>query len=390
MAASAAATTTARTAAAAAHPYHPHQPPHSLLIRRAAWTDSKGYTHFGERTALSPLGFGKGGGGGGRGSPHAKLMAGATAGIGLAFGLYWLSCRETVPFTGRKHSVLFVSPAMEAQMGRQTFDGIRRQAMAEGALLPDAHPAARLVSRVGQRVAQAVDRSAAEEEEEEAGGSTTSKSAPKAAWKHMRGLQWEYAVIDSPQVNAMVAPGAKVVVYTGLLHLINGNEDELAAVLAHEAAHCVARHHAERMGRANAAWFLNVLARWLLGVPIPGAVVALALVLPHSRANEREADAIGVRLAARACYDPAANVRMLSRLQMVEEGKGGGGGGSGSAAAALLRTHPMTGERVDAVRALLPSAMKEYHARCAAARAVLFPAEDLATVAAAAAPGPLG
>jgi len=33
---------------------------------------------------------------------------------------------------------------------------------------------------------------------------------------HMRGLEWEYAVVDSPQVNAFVAPGGKVVVYTGV------------------------------------------------------------------------------------------------------------------------------------------------------------------------------
>ena len=146
----------------------------------------------------------------------------------------------------------------------------------------------------------------------------------------------------------------------------------------------LARHHAERMGRANAAAFLNVVARWLLGVPIPGAVVALALVLPHSRANEREADAIGVRLAARACYDPAANVAMLQRLARAEAGGNGGNG------FAILRTHPVTSERVEAVRALLPQALREYEARCSAARAVLLDQKSGWAVAATAAPGPLG
>jgi hypothetical protein len=36
---------------------------------------------------------------------------------------------------------------------------------------------------------------------------------------HMRDLQWEFAVIDSPEVNAFVAPGGKVVAYTGELSL---------------------------------------------------------------------------------------------------------------------------------------------------------------------------
>lgn len=307
--------------------------------------------------------------------PGVTRTVAAALGASVAgLGLYWWHCRETVPFTGRKHSIMFVSPEMERQMGIQTFQHMKSEAAAQGALLPDNHPATRLVARVGSRIAAV----AAEGD----GEGDSSSSSSRSAISHMRGLKWEFAVVDSPQVNAMVAPGGKVIVYTGLLRLVKGNEDELAAVLAHEAAHVLARHHAERMGRANAAAFLNVLARWLLGVPVPGAVVALALVLPHSRANEREADAIGVRLAARSCYDPSANVRMLQRLASAEGGGGAGGG------LALLRTHPITSERVEAVRALLPKAMGEYEARCAVARAVLL--EDRAYAAATAAPGPLG
>ncbi len=58
----------------------------------------------------------------------------------------------------------------------------------------------------------------------------------------MQGLQWEFAVIDEPgNVNAFVAPGGKVVFYTGLLRMLK-TKDEVAAVLGHEAAHVVARH----------------------------------------------------------------------------------------------------------------------------------------------------
>lgn len=60
----------------------------------------------------------------------------------------------------------------------------------------------------------------------------------------MQGLKWEFAVIDSDDVNAFVVPGGKVVVYTGLLRLLQGPamETQLAAVLGHEIAHVVARH----------------------------------------------------------------------------------------------------------------------------------------------------
>jgi predicted Zn-dependent protease len=60
----------------------------------------------------------------------------------------------------------------------------------------------------------------------------------------LQGLKWEFAVIDSDQVNAFVVPGGKVVVYTGLLKLLQGPamETQLAAVLGHEIAHVVARH----------------------------------------------------------------------------------------------------------------------------------------------------
>ena len=57
----------------------------------------------------------------------------------------------------------------------------------------------------------------------------------------MQGLDWEFVVVDDPQLNAMAAPGGKVLVYTGLLRALQ-QEDQLAAVLSHEIAHVLARH----------------------------------------------------------------------------------------------------------------------------------------------------
>lgn len=67
----------------------------------------------------------------------------------------------------------------------------------------------------------------------------------------LQGLQWEFAVIDEPEnANAFVAPGGKVVFYTGLLRMLK-TKDEVAAVLGHEAAHVVARHTASSLTLHN-------------------------------------------------------------------------------------------------------------------------------------------
>ena len=54
-------------------------------------------------------------------------------------------------------------------------------------------------------------------------------------------LEWEFLVIEDEQENAFVVPGGKVVVYTGLLRLLD-TEAQLATVLAHEVGHVLARH----------------------------------------------------------------------------------------------------------------------------------------------------
>ena len=69
-------------------------------------------------------------------------------------------------------------------------------------------------------------------------------ASPLSCCMWLQGLKWEFAVINSDQVNAFVVPGGKVVVYTGLLKLLRGPamETQVAAVLGHEIAHVVARH----------------------------------------------------------------------------------------------------------------------------------------------------
>ena len=73
-------------------------------------------------------------------------------------------------------------------------------------------------------------------------------------------------------VNAMVAPGGKVVVYTGLLRLMQ-SEKELAAVLAHEVAHVLARHTAEKVSSMQAATLVRSILYWAFGLPLPAGAL---------------------------------------------------------------------------------------------------------------------
>lgn len=98
--------------------------------------------------------------------------------------------------------------------------------------------------------------------------------------------------------------------YTGLLELL-AREDELAAVLAHETGHVLARHHAERLSSSNAYMLLQLLGSLLLGITLPDAAFMLGVFLPYSRRAEHEADVLGLRLMARACYDPDGSTTML-------------------------------------------------------------------------------
>lgn len=260
----------------------------------------------------------------------------------------WYSSREEIPFTHRMHAIL-VTTEMERQLGESTFAQIKEQATASGTLLPRGHAATRAVERVGRRLAAVASSSGA------GGGGYTA---------HMEGLDWEFVVIDDAQCNAFVVPGGKVVVYTGLLRLLK-SEKELAAVLAHEVAHVLARHVAERITRTQAASLVQTIAYAALGIPIPAGFFELALFLPNSRLGETEADAIGVRLAALACYDPAAAAIVFAKLGEAEAKAGG------PQVPTMLRTHPLSEDRVDRVNADLPAALELYsQAGCHAPRSM--------------------
>jgi predicted Zn-dependent protease len=125
--------------------------------------------------------------------------------------------------------------------------------------------------------------------------------------------KYEVTILNSPAINAFALPNGELYVTRGLVALANDNS-ELASVLAHEMAHVIARHAAIREEQARQAAIVNKVATDLLSDPQLGALALakskIALV-NFSRAQEFEADGIGVGIAARAGFDPYGAERFL-------------------------------------------------------------------------------
>ena len=131
-------------------------------------------------------------------------------------------------------------------------------------------------------------------------------------------LKYEVTILNSPAVNAFALPNGQLYVTRGLVALANDNS-ELASVLAHEMAHVIARHAEIREDQARQAALVNRVATDLLSDPQLGAL-ALAkskiTLANFSRAQEFEADGIGVGISARAGYDPYGAERFLTSMGM--------------------------------------------------------------------------
>jgi predicted Zn-dependent protease len=153
--------------------------------------------------------------------------------------------------------------------------------------------------------------------------------------------EWSVVVIDDPEmVNAWCMAGGRMAIYTGLLEQIEPTDDELAQVMGHEISHALAKHTAEKMS-VQMATSVGVavvgIASDNTGVALTGAALTamLAVNLPNSRAAEKEADRIGIELAAKAGYDPSAAATLWQKM----------GATSKSNTPQFLSTHPAPEDR---------------------------------------------
>ena len=203
---------------------------------------------------------------------------------------------------------------------------------------------AEMVKRVGSRISTAITKY------------YTSQGKASA----LDGFTWEYNLVDSKEANAWCMPGGKIVVYSGILPLTQ-NENALAVVLGHEIAHAVAEHGRERMASEYKRQIGGQLLSLALSSKAPetrnvflsaydvGSQVGYAL--PHSRAQESEADKLGLMYCALGGYNPQEAVTFWQRMASAS---------SGQKPPEFLSTHPADETRIKAIQAELPNAMKYY------------------------------
>ncbi|BEI37173.1 MULTISPECIES: M48 family metallopeptidase [unclassified Polynucleobacter] len=174
-----------------------------------------------------------------------------------------------------------------------------------------------------------------------------------------RNWNWGLQLIDSPIVNATCAPGGRITFYTGIINKLNLNDDEIAAIMGHEIAHAVREHGREQVSQALAQNIISNVALAAAGagsaqsIDAANQIMQYVMVLPNSRQNEREADAIGLELAARGGYDPRAAITLWQKMSKESQGKN---------PPEFLSTHPSNENRIKELSALIPKVMPLYEA----------------------------
>jgi predicted Zn-dependent protease len=163
-------------------------------------------------------------------------------------------------------------------------------------------------------------------------------------------LRYKVVILNSQSINAFALPSGQLYVTRGLIALAN-DESELASVLAHEMGHVIARHAAIREEQARQAALVGRVVTDVISDPEVGALALakskLALA-SFSRAQEFEADAIGIGVASRAGYDPYGAVRFLTSMEHNSELKPRQTGNTpiDPRAPDFLSSHPATPERI--------------------------------------------
>lgn len=166
-----------------------------------------------------------------------------------------------------------------------------------------------------------------------------------------RQWDWQLTLINAPTLNATCAPGGKITFYTGIIEQLNLTDDEIAAIMGHEIAHALREHGRERVSQAAAQNVLVNIATALAGpygsaVSAANQVAHYAIVLPNSRENESEADAIGLELAARAGYNPIGAISIWQKMLKATKDKN---------SPEFLSTHPSGETRIEQLTALMPA-----------------------------------
>ncbi len=252
-------------------------------------------------------------------------------------GFLFQEC-STVEITGRKQLNLIPESEMISMSLTQYGDFLKEHK------LSDNKAEVAMVQRVGKNIAAAVEEYFRE----------------KGMSNRLKDYQWEFNLVESPEVNAWCMPGGKVVVYTGLLPVAQ-NDAGLAVVLGHEIAHAIARHGNERMSQQLMAQLGGMALSealhkkpeetqqlWMMAY---GVGAQYGVLLPYSRLQESEADHLGLIFMAMAGYDPHVALQFWERMAAM----------GGAKPPEILSTHPSDQTRIENIKKLIPEVMKKYY-----------------------------
>lgn len=247
-----------------------------------------------------------------------------------------LSACKTNPFTG-KSTLNFMSNKEIFPMSFNQYSEFLKENKNK---VITGTPEAEMIKRVGKRIANAAKM-------------YLERNGYKG---YLDDYRWEYNLVDSKELNAWCMPGGKIVFYTGILPIAQ-NETGVAVIMGHEVAHALADHGAQRMSAATLQQLGAVAGNAILGSSKKyskyvddfnmayGLGTTVGVMLPFSRSNETEADAIGLQIMALAGYNPDEGAKLWERMSAAS----GGGGGN-----PLLSTHPSNASRIANLRALAP------------------------------------
>lgn len=255
--------------------------------------------------------------------------------LALAVIALFAHCAK-VPITGRRQLKLIKSSEMQALSFAQY-----NEVKATSKLVPDSDPRTKMVKEVGAKISNAVTR-------------FLSTNGYK---DRLSEFQWEFNLTEENTVNAWCMPGGKVMFYTGILPICDG-EEGVAVVMGHEIAHAIARHGNERMSQQMAVQGIGALGT----IGTSGASPAVQAIfnqsfgigsqlglLKFSRSNETEADKMGLVFMTMAGYEPSTAAEFWKRMSA---------GKSGQAPPEFMSTHPSDERRIKDILDYLPEARK--------------------------------
>ncbi len=251
----------------------------------------------------------------------------------IAAFTYFNAEKFTNPETGKTARVA-LSEDQESRLGLQSYNQVIAESQGK---LQNSGPDYDRVVRIARRLSQSTG------------------SAGK-------NFQWAVSLVRSDQVNAFCLPGGKIVVYTGILPIAQ-NDSQLATVLGHEMAHATSRHGSQRLLRNKLTNEVLSGAQFSLAgmdysqqqavMGALGAATQYGATLPFSRANEEEADQIGLLYMARAGYDPREALKFWQHMSQV--------GGAGQKPPEFASTHPSDSTRIQRLSDQMPKAIEEYN-----------------------------